>query len=244
MEIIGAISSVVTTSMIYVLNGFLFILYGIVDILPTIISISFAAVLVFFVDNEVQNRANYRPNRGGNYGDVIPVDSNHVYSQRVVDLRRPHTAQILTLIVLVIWIAAQLGMAEPVPWIGATMWIVGTIVIFAMPGDMKINMLWFVKTGIAIYAILVIGSRLYLSYTAQLTAEQWAAVIGSTTATATTVISNTRGNVTTMILWALWFVAPLGYFSLLLQKLFVNPMALINPLAGANDVLKQLRQRN
>jgi hypothetical protein len=47
-----------------------------------------------------------------------------------------------------------------------------------------------------------------------------------------------------MILWALWFVAPLGYFSLLLQKLFVNPMALINPLAGANDVLKQLRQRN
>ena len=124
------------------------------------------------------------------------------------------------------------------------MWIAGTIVIFAMPGDMKINMLWFVKTGIAIYAILVIGSRLYLSYTAQLTAEQWAAVIGSTTATATTVISNTRGNVTTMILWALWFVAPLGYFSLLLQKLFVNPMALINPLAGANDVLKQLRQRN
>jgi hypothetical protein len=244
MEIIGAISSVVTTSMIYVLNGFLFILYWLADILPIITSLCFAAVLVFFVDNEVQNRANFRPNRESSYGDVVPVDSTRVYSQRAVDLRKPHTAQVLTLIVLGIWIVAQIGMAEPVPWIGAIMWIAGTIVIFAMPGDMKINMLWFVKTGIAIYAILVIGSRLYLSYTAQLTAEQWAAVIGSTTATATTVISNTRGNVTTMILWALWFVAPLGYFSLLLQKLFVNPMALINPLAGANDVLKQLRQRN
>jgi len=93
--------------MIYVLNGFLFILYWLADILPIITSLCFAAVLVFFVDNEVQNRANFRPNRESSYGDVVPVDSTRVYSQRPVDLRKPHTAQVLTLIVLGIWIVAQ-----------------------------------------------------------------------------------------------------------------------------------------
>ena len=57
------------------------------------------------------------------------------------------------------------------------------------------------------------------------------------------IIANTKGNVTTIILWALWLVAPLGYFSLLVQQLFVNPMNLVSPLAGAQDVLKRIRER-
>ena len=35
------------------------------------------------------------------------------------------------------------------------------------------------KSGIAIYSLAVIGSRLYLAYTAQLSADQWAALIGT-----------------------------------------------------------------
>ena len=103
-------------------------------------------------------------------------------------------------------------------------------------------MLWNVKSGIAIYALAVIGSRLYLAYTAQLSPEQWAALIGSAESAAA-VISNTRGNVTTIILWALWLVIPLGFFAMLLQQIFLNPMSLVNPLASAHDLLQRYRVR-
>jgi hypothetical protein len=103
-------------------------------------------------------------------------------------------------------------------------------------------MLWNVKSGIAIYALAVIGSRLYLAYTAQLSPEQWAALIGSAQ-TAATVIASTRGNVTTILLWALWLVVPLGYFSMLAQQVFVNPLSVVSPLAGAQDLLRALRVR-
>lgn len=245
MQVIGDLATGVNTGLTYVLNGFLFLLYWLVGFLPGILSLLCGFFLVLSADREVQNRANYRPVREGTYGNVQPVPTGQPVSQGVLgDLRKPHTSQIITIIALVLWMIAQTGMAQPVPWIGTVMWIVGILIILAMPGDRKIDTLWFVKTLIAIYAVLVIGSRLYLAYTAQLSAEQWATVIGTTTEGATTVIANTRGNVTTMIMWALWFVAPLGYFSLLIQKLTVNPVALLNPLAGANDVLKQLRNRN
>jgi len=93
-----------------------------------------------------------------------------------------------------------------------------------------------------VYGLLVLGSRIYLAYANQLLPEQWAGIIGSA-ASAASVIANTKGNVTTIVLWALWLVAPLGYFSLLVQQLFVNPMSLVSPLAGAQDVLKRIRER-
>ena len=154
----------------------------------------------------------------------------------------PRTAQIWTIVVVVLWLIAQTGMAAPVPWIGASMWLVGTAVLFVMPQHQRYNILWFVKTGLAVYAILVIGSRIYLSYTAQLTGDQWASIIGSAESAAK-IIANTRGNATTIITWALWLIAPLGFFSLLVQQLFVNPMNLVSPMAGAQEVLKRIRQR-
>ena len=92
------------------------------------------------------------------------------------------------------------------------------------------------------YALAVIGSRIYLGYTSHLTAEQWAALIGSSDSAAT-VIASTRGNVTTILLWALWLVVPLGYFSMLVQQVFINPMSIVNPLATAQDMLRALRMR-
>jgi len=57
------------------------------------------------------------------------------------------------------------------------------------------------------------------------------------------VIANTRGNVTTIILWALWLVIPLGYFAMLLQQVLINPMSLVNPLAGASELINRYRTR-
>jgi len=58
------------------------------------------------------------------------------------------------------------------------------------------------------------------------------------------VIANTRSNVTTILLWALWLIVPLGYFSMLVQQVFTNPMSMVNPLAGAQDLLRALRVRD
>ena len=134
-------------------------------------------------------------------------------------------------IVSVLWVISQWGMGAPVPWIGAAMWLAGSIIVLLVQMQ-EHTLLWNMKSGIAIYALAVIGSRLYLAYTAQLSPEQWAALIGSSESAAS-VIANTRGNVTTIILWALWLVIPLGYFAMLLQQVLINPMSLVSPLAGA-----------
>jgi len=57
------------------------------------------------------------------------------------------------------------------------------------------------------------------------------------------VLASTRGNMTTILLWALWLIVPLGYFSMLVQQFFINPMSIVNPLAGAQDLLRALRVR-
>lgn len=38
----------------------------------------------------------------------------------------------------------------------------------------------------------------------------------------------------------LWLIYALGYFSMLVQKLFLNPVSLINPLSSYADVLAML----
>jgi len=122
------------------------------------------------------------------------------------------------------------------------MWVGGLLAVLALSAQ-RFNLLWYVKAGIAIYALAVIGSRIYLNYTAHLTPQQWAALIGSSESAAS-VIASTRGNVTTILLWALWLVVPLGYFSMLVQQVFINPMSVVNPLAGAQDLLRALRVRD
>jgi hypothetical protein len=209
----------------YLLNGILVTVYGLIDNAPALLSAGCAALIVQFADRNIQNRAAFRPGRGGR--EVVAPD--------------PHTAQWMTGIILVLWLISQWGMGAPVPWIGAAMWIFGMVALLIIRAQ-EPTILWNVKSGIAIYALAVIGSRLYLAYTAQLSAEQWAALIGSAESAAS-VISNTRGNVTTIILWALWLVIPLGYFAMLLQQLLLNPMSLANPLVGVNELIERYRVR-
>jgi hypothetical protein len=209
----------------YLLNGVLVTIYWLIDSAPALVSIACAAGIAYLVDRGVQSRVAFRPGRGG----------------REAATPDPHTAQILTGIVLVTWIISQWGMGAPVPWIGAAMWLFGAIVLL-VTRHQEPAALWSVKSGIAIYALAVLGSRLYLAYTAELSAEQWAALIGSAESAAS-LISNTRGNVTTIILWALWLVIPLGYFAMLLQQLLLNPISLSSPLAGAHALIERYRVR-
>lgn len=211
----------------YLLNGLLVTLYWLADSGAALVSIACAAGIATWLDAGAQNRANFRPARSGRQGQNTSLDIR--------------TAQVITGIAVLFWIASQWGMGAPVPWIGAAMWIFGFLVLLLVR-QQENTTLWNVKAGILIYALAVLGSRLYLAYTAQLSPEQWAALIGSTESAAT-VIANTRSNVTTIILWALWLVIPLGYFAMLLQQALLNPWSLVNPLANATEIIQRYRTR-
>ncbi|MGV7977101.1 MAG: hypothetical protein AB2L16_09540 [Anaerolineaceae bacterium] len=209
----------------YLLNGVLATVYWLGESGAALVSILCAGLIIRFVDQRVQSRAAFRPGRSGREAAAPDL----------------YTAQITTAIILVLWVISQWGMGAPVPWLGAAMWIAGTIILLLVHMQ-EHTLLWNMKSGIAIYSLAVIGSRLYLVYTAQLSADQWAALIG-TSESASAVIANTRGNVTTIILWALWLVIPLGYFAMLLQQVLINPMSLVNPLAGASELINRYRTR-
>ena len=209
----------------YLLNGVLATVYWLGESGAALVSILCAGLIIRFVDQRVQSRAAFRPGRSGREAATPDL----------------YTAQITTAIILAMWVISQWGMGAPVPWLGAAMWLTGTIIVLLVHMQ-EHTLLWNMKSGIAIYSLAVIGSRLYLAYTAQLSAEQWAALIG-TSESAAAVIANTRGNVTTIILWALWLVIPLGYFAMLLQQVLINPMSLVNPLAGASELINRYRTR-
>lgn len=209
----------------YLLNGVLATVYWLGESGAALVSILCAGLIIRFVDQRMQSRAAFRPGRSGREAAAPDL----------------YTAQITTAIILVLWVISQWGMGAPVPWLGAAMWIAGTIILLLVHMQ-EHTLLWNMKSGIAIYSLAVIGSRLYLAYTAQLSADQWAALIG-TSESASAVIANTRGNVTTIILWALWLVIPLGYFAMLLQQVLINPMSLVNPLAGASELINRYRTR-
>ena len=211
---------------LYLVNGFLWIAYSLTASVPAIVSMLSAGLLAYAVDDAAQRLVGQRPLRG-----------DRGVSTRAV----PRTAQIMTGVLIALWIGAQWGMAAPVPWIGAAMWLVGLIAILAVPAQ-RFNLLHMVKTGIAMYAAAVIASRIYLVYTSQISPEQWASLVGSAQ-TAMTVVAGTQGNVTTIVVWALWLVLPLGYFSMLLQQVFMNSVSLVNPFASYEQMLIQLRDR-
>jgi hypothetical protein len=209
----------------YLLNGVLATVYWLAEVGAALVSILCACLIMRLVDRRVQSRAAFRPGRSGREASTPDL----------------YTAQIITAIVLVMWVISQWGMGAPVPWLGAAMWLTGSSIVLVVHMQ-EHTLLWNMKSGIAIYSLAIIGSRLYLAYTAQLSADQWAALIG-TTESATAVIANTRGNVTTIILWALWLVIPLGYFAMLLQQVLINPMSLVNPLSGASELIRRYRTR-
>lgn len=226
MNILNELDVLLGNLPVYFANGLLVIFYWLASHAALLISLGCATATVLLPDAEIQQRAGFRPSRSGGNLTSAPL---------------PRTAQVMTGIVFCLWMIAEWEMSAPVPWIGAAMWVFGLLVVMVMPAQ-RFNLLWYVKTGIAIYALTVIGSRIYLSYTSRLTSEQWAALIGSAESAAA-VIANTRGNVTTILLWVIWMIVPLGYFSMLVQQIFVNPMSIVSPLAGAQDMLRAVRIR-
>ncbi len=150
MILLDQLGILLTDLPVYLANGLLVILYGWRRMRRLWSAWSVRVMMALLPDAEIQQRAGFRP---------TPQWRGQLQRPGV-----PRTAQVMTGIVLAAWLVAQWEMGAPVPWIGAVMWAAGLAAVLALSAQ-RFNLLWYVKAGIAMYALAVIGSRIYLGYT-------------------------------------------------------------------------------
>lgn len=210
-----------------VANGALATLYFLLDRAPHLMSIAAALLIALTFDRLMQQQAVFAAAR---------------YAGRASKASPPRTAQITTGVALALWLAATWSFGPPVPYIGATMWLTAFVALLIMP-QQRWSLLWTTKAGIVLYALTVLGFRLYLWQASQMSPSQLAEVFGSSTGAARIMAQNTSA-LSAIGSWLLWVIMPAGYVGVLIQNWAVQPMSLISPLAGAKDVLATLRTRN
>ncbi len=212
---------------IYVLNGGLFTAYQLWWNLDKLITLGAVLLTACYFDPQVQHKATFVPRRYGREG------SARAHGSRV--------AQTVTAATALLWFAAALLTEPPVPVIGAVMWLAMIAGLLVMPQERE-AILWRCKSSILIYALAAIGFRLYLWQINALLPEDWARIVGST-GDAQEIIAQNRGMFTTVASWFLWFLAPLAYLSLLVQRFTVNPVAMVSPLRSVSDIWRDIRTR-
>ena len=212
---------------IYALNGGLFSLYQLWWNLDKLVTLGVVALVALYFDPEVQHKATFTPRRYGREGSATGQSSR--------------VAQAMTVATALLWFAAAFATEPPIPVIGATMWLAMIAGLLIMPQERE-AILWRCKSTILIYALAALGFRLYLWQVNALSPEDWARIVGST-GEAQAIIEQNRGMFATVASWFLWFLAPLGYLSLLVQRFTVNPMAMVSPLRSAAEVIRDIRTR-
>ncbi len=160
---------------------------------------------------------------------------------------------LLVLIPPAAWLVAT-GPPEHRPWVasaGALALLAGALVpppvplILAMMawaglGAVRLDrfspkaLRWRVSGGIALYALAALGFAGYAAYTSRLDPRAWSAVVAG--GEAASVVEQGRAFLSTIAVWGLWVILPLGYLALLLQGVFVHPPTLATPAAMIHSV--------
>lgn len=211
---------------IYFANGLLTILYWLVDTAPQWTAILIAVFIMLTFDRWAQQQAVYAPER---------------YGRQPLAVKPPRTAQILSVLVLLLWLTATWSFGPPVPLIGAVMWGVGALALLVMP-QQRWSLLWTTKAGMVLYSLTIAGYRVYLWQASHLSTAQLAEVFGGR-ASAAQILAQNTGTFATVGAWLLWAVLPAGYIGVLIQNWAAQPMALVSPLAGMRAILTAIRTR-
>ena len=213
--------------LVYLANGALVIAYFLADRAPHLASLAIALVICVTFDRMAQRQAVFAPSRYG--------------LEAVKASRMPRTAQAITVGALALWLLATWSYRSLVPLIGALMWAGGLTALLVMP-QQRWSLLWSTKAYLILYSLAVLAFRFYLLQTTLLSPEQLAEVFGGAEPAARVLAQNT-GTFATIGSWLLWVILPAGFFGLLLQNWLAQPMSLVGPLQGAQEVLATLRTR-
>ncbi|MBM3151904.1 MAG: hypothetical protein FJZ96_06845 [Chloroflexi bacterium] len=212
-------------SPVWFVNGILYLLYWLAGHVAEVFALFFGIAIALGIDPAVQGRASERPRR---------------YERGGVQTAAP-AATYFTLGVLLLWLIVSAISKFPIPTIGAVMWFVGLLSILAVSEE-RVNQLWWVKTGILVYAILVLLLRFGLQALQGTNPSDWATVLGSS-ADAQIVINQTRSNVAMIGMLFVLVLYPVGFAAMLLNRFIRNPKPLYNIWREAGEVLERLRTR-
>jgi len=217
----------VTIGIIF-LNGILAIIYWAGNSVPTFLSLGAAALFLFVFDPIVQTEAAVTPTRYGRTPDL--------------KAEMPRIMQGMTVATTLSWLMGAMLFPNPVPWIGAAMWIAGIIAILTMP-DRRVGLMWNTKGLILAYGLVLVGFRLLGQQMAGASPQEWAGALGST-GEAQTIIAQNRSLIQTVGVYAVWYGVPFVYFSFLVQTFLANPLSVVSPFGSAADLVRSIRTRD
>lgn len=88
---------------------------------------------------------------------------------------------------------------------------------------------WRACGGLALYALAALGFTGYAAYTSRIDSSAWAGIVAGGESAA--IIGQGRAFLSTLAVWGLWVILPVGYLALLLQGIFVHPPTSASPAA-------------
>lgn len=209
---------------VYEVNGFLGTIYFLVEKWYLIV-ILLSALFTLYITFESERLITLRPVRRGGEGEGW----------------KPTPGQVVGAIALALGVVSSLVMPPPIPYIIATMFLVGAGTLAALVTD-RPGMAWRLNTGLIFYALVCLAYKIYLSHIATLPPEAWAKVMGSVEE-ARAVMAQSKSYVNTIANLTLWLFAPAGFFSLVFQNLTAHPSRLVNPLASISETIRLIRTR-
>jgi hypothetical protein len=88
---------------------------------------------------------------------------------------------------------------------------------------------WRATGGLALYALAALGFSGYAAYASRIDSNAWAGLVAGGEAAA--IVGQGRAFLSTLAVWGLWVILPVGYLALMLQGIFVHPPTSASPAA-------------
>jgi hypothetical protein len=208
---------------VVLLNGILALVYFAFEHGTTLLSLAAAGLVAAWPDRSVQVVAGHRPRR----------------RQRGRVVRAAPVPMAATVLVAICWAGAALLSRAPIPLWGLVMWMALLAGALALPEERE-NVLWTHKGLILGYAALAVALRLL--FEAPVDTAGWSELMGIEQG-GVALLTTVRDALAPWAVILVWAIYPVGYLSLLGQRLLVNRTRLVSPMASARDTIEALRTR-
>ncbi len=210
----------------YLINGGLRVLYFAADHWPLLVGLLCTVIVAALFDRWVVALASATPARPGQ--PRLPRRAT----------RRPYG---ITLLIFAVWLIAVSQWPQPVPALGAAMWVATVIVVLLLPAE-RAPLLSRCKNFIFSYAAVLLGGLWILNQTAAASPREWAAIIGGVGAAQDT-LAQDRSLITTLITLLVMWWGPVAIFVYVGQRLQIHMGSLANPWQTAADILREIQTR-
>ncbi|MEA3309295.1 MAG: hypothetical protein U9Q70_07270, partial [Chloroflexota bacterium] len=148
-----------------------------------------------------------------------------------------------TLLAALLWVVAAHIYPQPVPWLGAAMWVALPLTLLMVQLE-RVNLLHTLKRFLLTYAVALLALRMAAAIFADLDLAGWAVTLGGNTELTAQAMQYTSGIVITLGLWAVLYGIPFAYGSYLFKRLTTLPVDMTAPFRTVDEILQAIRYRD